>query len=64
MSAKPHRVQMTVELDVTTEPVSGVLDPGHGAVVEFAGWMELMSAMETACAGTDPRRKETDDAQR
>lgn len=42
---------MTIELDSTTvEPIHGRLDDGGGIPVEFAGWLELMSALERACA--------------
>lgn len=41
---------MTLALDVTADPISGSLDDGAGTVTEFAGWLELMSAVEGACA--------------
>lgn len=49
MSANPERVRVTVELDVASEPISGALHDGVGSVVEFVGWMELMSVLERAC---------------
>ncbi len=39
---------MTVELEPDAEPIAGSLDDGRGAPIEFAGWLELMSAFETA----------------
>jgi hypothetical protein len=52
VSANPERVRMIIKLDVASEPISGVLEAGCGAVVEFAGWLELMSALERARART------------
>jgi hypothetical protein len=39
---------MTVELDSALDPLHGCLDDGRGAPIEFAGWLELMSALDTA----------------
>ncbi len=41
---------MTVEVEPDVEPIAGSLDDGRGAPIEFAGWLELMSAFETARA--------------
>lgn len=50
MPAKPDRVRMTVMLDVASDPITGALDAGSGSTIEFAGWLEFMSVLETACA--------------
>ena len=39
---------MTVELDSALDPLHGSLDDGRGAPIEFTGWLELMSALDTA----------------
>jgi hypothetical protein len=41
-------MRITVEVEVASEPIRGSLDDGTGSVIEFAGWLELMSAFETA----------------
>ena len=36
------------ELESATEPIRGHLDDGRGAPIEFAGWLELMAALDAA----------------
>jgi hypothetical protein len=53
MATGPLRVQL--ELRRGVEPIEGRLIDDHGEVVSFTGWLELMSVLEAARAGT-PRR--------
>jgi hypothetical protein len=39
---------MTVELESAEDPLQGSLDDGRGPPIEFAGWLELMSALDKA----------------
>lgn len=50
MAGDAQTVSMTVEVDVATDPISGSLRDGSGPPIAFAGWLELMSAIDTACA--------------
>lgn len=43
-------VYLTVALEPGEEPIRGTIDDGIRPRVEFSGWLELMSALETACA--------------
>ncbi len=41
---------MRMAVEVAADPIRGSIDDGAGTVVGFAGWLELMSAVESACA--------------
>lgn len=49
MPDDPRWLHMTVEADLASDPISGRLIAGS-TTVSFAGWLELMSAVENACA--------------
>jgi hypothetical protein len=42
------RVEVAVERDA--EPIRGTLEDGVGGPIEFTGWLELMSAFDSARA--------------
>ena len=50
MSTDAHTLRLTVDLDIASEPIRGSVDDGTGSVIDFAGWLELMSAFERAAA--------------
>lgn len=43
-------VHLEVAVERDAEPIRGTLDDGVGAAIEFTGWLELMSAFDTARA--------------
>jgi hypothetical protein len=43
-------LRLTVDLEIASEPIRGSVDDGTGSVIDFAGWLELMSAFERATA--------------
>lgn len=43
-------VRVEVAVDRDAEPIRGILDDGVGRCIEFTGWLELMSAFDTARA--------------
>jgi len=48
VAAEQQPVRMTVELESAEDPLQGSLDDGRGPPIEFAGWLELMSALDKA----------------
>lgn len=42
-----HSLRITAEFDIAAYPICGSLDDGSDWPIEFAGWLELMSAVET-----------------
>jgi len=44
----PGRIHLRVDIERDQEPITGTLTDTAGAAFEFAGWMELMSAFDTA----------------
>ena len=48
--AEDTRVHLDVALVVGAEPIRGTIADAAGPVVEFEGWLELMSAFDTVCA--------------
>ncbi|HVF79494.1 MAG TPA: hypothetical protein VNA28_14455 [Solirubrobacteraceae bacterium] len=45
--ADTELLQLQVAVDRDSEPIHGTLDDGAG-IIEFTGWLELMSAFDTA----------------
>jgi len=45
--AEDTRVHVDVALERSGGTICGSLDDGAGPVVEFSGWLELMSALDT-----------------
>jgi hypothetical protein len=48
--ADDARVHLDVELERGGDQIRGTVDDGTGRVLEFSGWLELMSAFDTAFA--------------
>jgi hypothetical protein len=44
------RLRLTLEFDVNTEPVSGIVRDGDGDGDGFSGWMDLTRTIELALA--------------
>jgi hypothetical protein len=43
-------LHLEVAVEQASEPIHGMLDDGIGTTIEFTGWLELMSAVDTARA--------------
>ena len=43
-------LRLEVAVERRSEPIHGVLNDGVGRTIEFTGWLELMSAFDTARA--------------
>lgn len=43
-------LHLTVAVEQASEPIHGILNDGVGTTIEFTGWLELMSAFDTARA--------------
>ncbi|MGH2919424.1 MAG: hypothetical protein ACRDLS_12640 [Solirubrobacteraceae bacterium] len=43
-------LQLDVALECNGDTIRGTVDDHAGTVVEFSGWLELMSAFDTVCA--------------
>lgn len=41
-----RRRQITLELDLGSEPITGSLQGEDGTIVPFAGWLQLAAAIE------------------
>ena len=39
--------RLELDVDLTAEPIQGVVRPEHGPAEPFAGWMALTRAVET-----------------
>lgn len=51
-----------VQLRVTIgndEPIHGTIEDGAGTIIEFTGWLELISALDSACAQASDRGVQT-----
>ncbi|MBO2445275.1 hypothetical protein [Actinomadura nitritigenes] len=48
MSARRPTARIDVTVDLTTEPIQGVLRHRHGADKPFTGWTALVRAVELA----------------
>ncbi len=59
MADDPRRVHLDVALDLDGEAIRGSVGDGVAAPVEFAGWLELMSAFEIARAKAQACRRQT-----
>jgi len=44
----PAQIHLHVDIERDQEPITGTITDAAGAALEFAGWMELMSAFDTA----------------
>jgi hypothetical protein len=42
------QTQVTLDLEVGAEPITGRLSDDRGTTVAFAGWLELAAALENA----------------
>jgi hypothetical protein len=40
------QIEIHIDLDVASEPISGRLRAGRGAPVTFVGWIELVQSIE------------------
>jgi len=43
-------VHLEIALEQAGEPIHGILTDATGTTIEFTGWLELMSAFDTARA--------------
>ena len=48
--AEGSRIRLAVTLECNRDTIGGTVDDDTGDVVEFSGWLELMSAFDTICA--------------
>ncbi len=50
-------IRLAVTLECNCDTIGGTVDDHTGDLVEFSGWLELMSAFDTICAraGDRPR---------
>jgi hypothetical protein len=46
--ATDQRVQVRLELDASSEPISGSLHDGRGETHDFRGWLQLMAEVDRA----------------
>lgn len=53
----PLRLYLELEVD-PTEPIAGTLTGSGGDERRFTGWLELLAALEAACAGVRPEPRE------
>jgi hypothetical protein len=47
-------VPVQLELDPSSDPISGRMHAGNGETTAFAGWMQLLAALEKARKPGDP----------
>jgi hypothetical protein len=45
---QPARAQVTLEIELDSEPIQGSLSDRHAAGQPFSGWIELVSLLQTA----------------
>ena len=45
--------QITLDLEIGSEPIAGWLSDTDGEAVRFAGWLELAAALERALRAQD-----------
>ncbi|MEV6156831.1 hypothetical protein AB0L53_41445 [Nonomuraea sp. NPDC052129] len=48
MSESGQRARLTVDVDLSADPIEGVLGHRHGADKPFVGWVALIRALELA----------------
>jgi hypothetical protein len=46
--AAARRVEIRLELDPASDPISGELTDGHGETHDFQGWLQLMAEVDRA----------------
>jgi len=53
-------IRLAVTLECNRDTIGGTVDDHAGDLVEFSGWLELMSAFDTICdrAGDPPPSRE------
>jgi hypothetical protein len=57
------RVKLRLDLDPSTQPITGRVDGEQGPPVDFVGWMGLMGALDRLLAhGDQSKEDESDDA--
>jgi hypothetical protein len=47
-------VPVQLELDPLSDPISGRMHAGNGETTAFAGWMQLLAALEKARKAGEP----------
>jgi len=60
--ADDQDLHLEVAVKQDSDPIRGTLDDGVGTTIEFTGWLELMSAFDTARARTPDTAPKTDPA--
>ncbi len=60
--ADDQDLHLEVAVKQDSDPIRGTLDDGAGTTIEFTGWLELMSAFDTARARTPDTAPKTDPA--
>lgn len=48
--AEGSPIRLAVTLECHRDTIGGTVDDHAGDLVEFSGWLELMSAFDTICA--------------
>jgi hypothetical protein len=48
VSDSQQHTRLTVDIDLTIDPIQGILRHQHGADKPFAGWMALIRVLELA----------------
>lgn len=61
--ADERRLAVEVALVRNGQRIHGTIDDHAGTVVEFAGWLELMSAFDTVCARAELGPRAADSAE-
>lgn len=51
----PARAQVTLGIDLDSEPIAGSLRHADGHSTTFSGWIELVSLLQTAATTQTPR---------
>jgi hypothetical protein len=51
----PGRILLRLEVDPSTDPISGSLTGPDGAGVDFVGWLALSAALERMTVAADGR---------
>lgn len=52
--AQAQRIQVVLEFDTGSTPISGRLRDAHGRDVEFSGWLGLAAALEEVLSAAIP----------
>ena len=48
--AKGTPIRLAVALECDDDTIRGTVDDHAGDIIEFSGWLELMSAFDISCA--------------